>query len=216
MAKKTEKIEPIELRPLQYKFMKIRIRGLEPLLVHKLSKKLKQEFDDRDAGKAKKKTRGKVRDKKQEYMESLHYIGKDGFEVDTPKSITSKTRFGFPASGVKKAMVAACRFYDGISMVSANGMFFVPGKYIEIKGRPRLDEFWRRIGTKGPGTGTPDIGIRAKFMDWYADVTIKFYPELISAGSIVNILNTSGTCIGLGEDRPGKSGNTNGTYEVGT
>lgn len=78
------------------------------------------------------------------------------------------------------------------------------------------DEFWRRIGSKGPGTGTPDIGIRAKFMDWNADVTLKYYPDLISANSVVNILNTSGGCIGLGEDRPGKSGNTWGTFEVAT
>ena len=62
------------------------------------------------------------------------------------------------------------------------------GEFIEIVGKPVLDKFWRRIGGKGPGTGTPDLGIRARFDKWKSTVRIKYNADVISADSIANLL----------------------------
>ncbi len=214
MAKKKTDEGPIVLRPPNFKTVRIGIVGMTPLNIHRLGKKLKIEFDERDAGKPKKSKKGVARNKEAEFMDSLYYINADGFEVETPKKLIPKTRYGFPASGFKKAMVSACRSYGNISMVEAKGQFFVLGQFVEIKGRPVKDEFWRRIGGKGPGDGTPDIGVRAIFPNWSADLHIRYNADIISAESVLNLLATAGISVGIGEDRPGKSGNTFGTWKL--
>lgn len=215
MAKKKEKESgPINLKAPNFKRIDIKIEGITPANIHRLGKKLKQEFDERDAGKPKRDKKGVARDKDAEFMDSLYYIDAKGNELATPKNLTSKTRYGFPASGFKKAMVAACRSYDNIDMSAAKGRFFVLGMFVEIKGRPVMDEFWRRVGGKGPGTGTPHIGVRATFPKWSAKLNISFNADLISAESVVNLLASAGQSVGIGEDRPGKSGNTFGMWKI--
>lgn len=202
----------ITINKPNFKSLILNIKGVTPLNIHRLGKKLKDEFDARDANKPIKK-KG-ARDKKAEFHDSLYYIDKNGDEVDTPKKITSTTKFGFPSSAFKKAMVFAARQYKNIKMTELRGRFFVLNHYVEIKGKPVMDEFWRRIGGKGPGTGTPDIGIRAVFPEWTAQLNIKYNADVISPESIANLLSTAGFSVGIGEDRPDKSGNTYGMWEV--
>jgi hypothetical protein len=210
--KKTDEL--IELKAPNIKKIDVTIKGITPLNVHRLGKKLKDELEERDKGKPKKRKRGVVRDKQAEFMDSLYFIDKNGNEVKTPNKLSPNTRYGYPASGLKKAMVSACRNYDNMTMAAAKGWFFVLGQFIEIKGRPVLDENWVRIGGNGEGTGTPHLGIRAKFPEWSAKITISYFADLISASSIVNLLATAGQCVGLGEDRPGKKGNTFGMWKI--
>jgi len=210
MAKKQEQVIMIKKPNIDY--LKIDIVGDTPVNIHRLSKKLKDEFDARDQNKPIKK-RG-ARDKQVEFMDSLYYIDGKGEEVQMPKKITSSTRFGFPSSGFKKAMVFAARQYQNIKMTELRGRFFVMNSFVEIKGKPVMDEFWRRINSKGPGTGTPDIGVRAVFPKWSATLHIKYNKDVISAESVVNLLQTAGLSVGIGEDRPDKSGNTFGMWHV--
>ena len=210
MAKKQEQIIMIKKPNIDY--LKIDIVGDTPVNIHRLGKKLKDEFDFRDQNKPIKK-RG-ARDKHTEFMDSLYYINAKCEEVETPKTITPSTKFGFPSSGFKKAMVYAARQYQNIKMTELRGRFFVMNAYVEIKGKPVMDEFWRRIGGKGPGTGTPDIGVRAVFPKWSASLHIKYNKDVISAESVVNLLQTAGLSVGIGEDRPDKAGNTFGMWHV--
>lgn len=211
MKKNKEKaVGPIILKAPNFRTVRVKIEGTAPLNVHRLGKKLKAEFEERDAGKPKKNKKGVARDKEAEFMESLYFIDADGNEIEAPKKITPKTRFGFPASGFKKAMVAACRSYSNISMAEAKGQFFVLGQFIEIKGRPIKDEFWRRIGP----SCIPGIGVRAVFLTWSAELTISYNADVISVESVLSLAAMAGISVGIGEDRPGKSGNTNGTWKL--
>jgi hypothetical protein len=210
MAKKKEEV--ITIKKMKEAVGEFTIVGDTELHIHRLGKKLAEEFRARDANKPIKKTG--PRDCQAEFMDSLYYIDAGGNEIAAPKKLSAKTRYGFPASGFKKAMVSAGRQYKNIKMTELKGRFFVLGKHVEIKGKPVLDEFWRRIGGKGPGTGTPDLGIRATFLEWRATLRIRYLVELISADSIVNLLSTAGICVGCGEDRPEKTGNTGGMWHV--
>lgn len=210
MAKTQEQV--IKIQKPDEKYLVFTIIGDEPLNVHRLGKKLAEEFNLRDANKTIPK-KG-ARDKQAEFLDSLYYIDKDGKEVDTPKKILKTTRFGFPASGVKKAMVSAGRNFKGIKMTELKGRFFVMGRFIEIEGKPEREEFWRRIGGKGPGTGTPDIGVRAVFPKWQAKVHIRYLANMISGDSVGNLLAAAGISVGLGENRPEKSGDTFGTWHI--
>lgn len=210
MAKKKE--EPIIIKKPDFRMLEVKIKGITPLNVHRLGKKLQQEFEERDQNKPKKK-KG-PRDYEVEFRDSLYYIDKNNIETTAPKKISAKTRFGYPASGLKKAMVFAARQYDNLKMTELKGRFFVIGEFIHIEGKPEMDKFWRRIGGKGPGTGTPDIGIRAVFKDWKSKIQIRYNADVISAESVINLLATAGQAVGLGEDRPDKNGNSYGQWEV--
>ena len=211
MAKK-KKEQVIMIKKPNIDYLKIGIVGDTPVNIHRLGKKLKIEFDARDQNKPIKKQG--ARDKQAEFMDSLYYIDANHEEVQAPKKITKTTRFGFPSSGFKKAMVFAARQYQNIKMTELRGRFFVMNSFVEIKGTPVKDEFWRRIGGKGPGTGTPDIGVRAVFPKWTATLHIKYNKDVISAESVVNLLQTAGLSVGIGDDRPDKAGNTYGMWHV--
>jgi hypothetical protein len=211
MAKKTKE-ELVHIKKSNWRELVVTIQGTDPLNIHRLSDKMQQEFEERDHNKPKKKKQ--ERDYNEEFRQSLYYIDK-GFElIKPPNKIAKSTRFGFPASGLKKAMVSACRNFANIAMTEARGRFFVLHRYIRIEGKPELDKFWRRIGGKGAGTGTPDIGIRATFKSWAATIYLTYNADLITAESVINLLAEAGMAVGLGEDRPEKSGNTCGRFEV--
>ena len=214
MEKKKIILEPIELRPLVERVLSLKIEGTNILYIHRISKKYEQQLIKQAAGKPKQTQKGVVRDFDAEFIGSLYYLDSKGHEVAIPKKITPKMRFGFPASGFKKAMVSACLFYKSIKKAEAKQLFFIEGQFVEIKGIPAKDEFLCRIGGKGPGTGTPAIGIRAKFMKWMAVISIRFCVDAISASSIINLLSEAGKHVGIGEDRPGKSGNNFGTWKL--
>jgi hypothetical protein len=181
--------------------------------MHRLGKKAKEELDNTAEGKSKKSKMRKPRDYEAEFMDSLYFIDAAGREVEAPEKITKTTRFGFPASGFKKAMVFAAR-HCNCEMTKLRGVFHVVGQFVEIQGQPRRDEFWRRIGSKGPGTGTPDRGIRAAFDTWKAELVIRYVKNLITPESIANLLSVAGFAVGVGEDRPDKAGGTCGMWHL--
>ena len=213
MAKKEKKTEIVIPLP-KYKILNVKLIGDTKINIHRLGKKMMQEFEDRDKNKPKPK-RG-ARDFQEEFMDSLYFIDPKGFEVARPKSLTKDVRIGFPSSAFKKAMVFAARQFDNLKMSELKGRFFVNQftPFVEIKGTPRLEKFNRRIGGKGPGTGTPDNGIRAEVFPWSAEVQIRFLENVISAESILNLLSVAGFAVGVGEDRPDKSGGTGGMWHI--
>jgi len=210
MAKQKE--EAIVVSKPNWKNLEIPIVGETVLNIHRLGKKLQQEFTDRDQNKPKKKNG--PRNLQAEFMDSMYYIDNSYQETEMPKAITKTTKFGFPSSGFKKAIVSASRSYANLKMTEMRGRVFVMNSFVRIEGTPVMDEFWRRIGGKGPGTGTPDIGIRAKFPEWKATLFVKYNADLISAESVVNLIATAGLSVGIGEDRAEKSGNTCGMWRV--
>lgn len=214
MAKKKKEQEIIEIPSPDYDTLKVKIVGDTPINIHRLGKKMMQEFEDRDKNKPKQKKGARDYDK--EFIDSLYYINRDGFEISTPVRITKNTQIGFPSSAFKKAMVFAARQFDNLKMTELRGRFFVNQytPFVEIKGTPKLDKFWRRIGGKGPGTGTPDIGIRATVFPWSAELEIRFLKNVISAESVLNLLSVAGFSVGVGEDRPDKNGGTSGMWHI--
>ena len=59
-------------------------------------------------------------------------------------------------------------------------------------------------------TGVADIRYRAMYPDWRTNVTVRFNSRVLSAEQIINLFNTAGFAVGVGEWRPlGKNGSTN-------
>jgi len=183
----------IELPALNIQTVQLLLVGDSPLIVHAWSEKAKRQMLDKQMKKATKAREAK--DPEADY-EACFYRTPTG-------------AYGFPAIGVKAAMVGACRFVDA-KMTMARGAFHIDCEMLEVIGEPSMREDMVRVGM-----GTADIRYRPEFKQWRIPVAIKFNAAVISAEQIANLLNTAGFGIGIGEWRPEKSGQY-GRFHVGT
>lgn len=182
----------IELPALRIQTLSLMLIGDSPLIVHAWSEKAKRQMLDKQMKKATKAKEAK--DPEADY-EACFYRTETG-------------GYGFPAIGVKAAMVSACRFVE-MKMTEARGAFHIDCEMLSVIGDPRPREDMVRVGM-----GTADIRYRPEFVDWRIPVDIKFNAGVISPEQIANLLNTAGFAIGIGEWRPERNGSY-GRFHVG-
>ena len=135
--------------------------------------------------------------------------------IDTPEEqyrkslyLTEDGKYGFPASGIKKACVDVCHtFLNNITKVWARGAFFIIGDILAIEGEPRMR---RDIVTINRA---PVPTYRAEFVEWAITCPIQFRPITTSVESILNLFENAGFHIGIGDWRPQKDG-THGMFGV--
>ncbi len=200
MAKATKKKteQAIMIPGISTKLMEIRLIGDQSLICHAWSQKAKKMILDKQQKKAK--GAKEIRDPEQDYLDSMYPLP-DG------------KGYGFPASAFKKAAVSACRNVDGIPMTLARGAFHILGDLvpIECKAGPEMREDMVRIGM-----GTADLRYRGEFKKWSVVITVRYNTKVMSAEQIVNLMNTAGFAVGVGERRPEKTGETFGMFHVAT
>lgn len=185
----------VELPRLNIQTLEVTLIGDTPLIVHRWSEKAKKAMLDKQMKKAKQAKEAK--DPEQDFRESL-YVLEDG-------------TFGFPAIGFKAAAVTACTSIGGITKVAARQAFHVDGEYVVIRGsEPSMREDMVRIAM-----GTADIRYRGQFDPWWTVLTIKYNANVFSAEQLMNMLNTAGFAVGVGEWRPEKDGQY-GRFHVAT
>ena len=189
----------IVIPALNKQMMKVKIKGVRPMVQHKWSEKAMKMILDKQMKKA---SKGReIRDPKQEYKDSYHY--------------NEKGKIAFPAGGVKKAIVTAARNIPGVTMSLLRGALFVLGDkddLIEVKfksERMRTDMVKINIDTA-------DLRFRGELSDWTMDFLVEFNADVISPEQIMNLIQTAGFSSGLGEMRPEKTGFRFGTFEIVT
>jgi hypothetical protein len=174
-----------EIPTLNIEVTTIKLRGDSALICHKWSEKAKREILDKQMKKAKAKKES--RDPQKDYEESLYHLPEGGY--------------GFPAVAFKAAAVDACSHVADITKVLARGAFHIMGEMVRINGEPTMREDMVRIGM-----GTADIRYRGEFKEWSVEVEIRYNKNVLSVEQIVNLFNTAGFAIGVGEWRPQKDG----------
>jgi hypothetical protein len=183
----------IELPPLNIQQLSLVLVGDSPLIVHAWSEKAKKQMLDKQMKRAT--TAKAAKDPEADY-EACFYRTPGG-------------EYGFPAIGVKAAMVSACRFVDA-KMTVMRGAFHIDCEMLTVIGIPRPREDMVRVGM-----GTADIRYRPEFPEWRIPVTIKFNASVISAEQIANLINAAGFGVGIGEWRPERNGSF-GRFHVGS
>ncbi len=197
-AKKEATVE-VPMLQLDRKTLKVTIVGTSPLIVHRFSEKARKMIEDKQQKKAK--TAREAREPKTEFLAAYYVM------PGTGAAGGKKTKYGIPASGVKNAMVSACRYIEGIPMTRARGMMFVKespngGGLVEIKYR---ETRMREDTVKLPNDAL-DMRYRPEFLDWSIDLQIEYNASVVSPEQIVNLLNNAGFSVGLCEWRPEKNG----------
>jgi len=194
----------IELPQLKIQTMTLTLVGDSGLISHRWSEKAKKEMLDKQMKKAK--AAKEAKDPWRDYVDSLYWLSSKPAKV-TPEDIR-KARFGFPSIAFKTAAVDACSHVADITKVEARGAFHIVGDMVEIDGKPTMREDMVRIGM-----GTADLRYRGEFKDWRAIIEVRYNVNVLSPEQIVNLFNTSGFAIGVGEWRPQKDGSF-GMYHV--
>lgn len=126
-------------------------------------------------------------------------------------------RPAIPATAFKAAMVAACRFFEGIPMTEGRLMLYVvgegPDQLVPLSGTEQVRE-----DTPRNATGVVDLRYRTALLagvdgikDWNADIQIIYPPRLISRASVVALLDAAGR-VGVGDWRPGSPKSNSGTF----
>lgn len=187
----------IELPRLNIDRLTIKLVGDSRLVTHKWSEKAKQMMRDTQQKKAKRGKEAKV--PFTDFCGSLYWLTEQ--PAEPTEADIAKARFGFPSIGLKAAAVDACSHIDGVTKVEARGAFHIDGEFVTIDGKPVMREDMVRVGM-----GAADLRYRGEFWPWSITVEIRYNANVLSAEQIVNLFNTAGFAIGIGEHRPQKDG----------
>lgn len=200
----------IQLPQLMIEDIIIPLRGETGLIVHKWTEKAINEILDKQLKRAK--GERKPKDPQAEFLASM-YRFPDG-------------RHGFPAVGFKCAAVTACTSIAGVTKIAAKQAFRVIGEAvptknvfagtpmtqelvpIEFDGEPEMREDPVKIGM-----GTTDLRYRAQYINWRCNLHVRFNRSVISREQLVNLFNTAGFAVGVGEWRQERNG-TSGAFHV--
>ena len=199
MAKKVAKKDAaapciITLTRLEDAIIEVPIIGVTPVIPHRWDEKARQMMPGHPHGDNVKKTKGK-RDPVTEAESRLYLLDSD---------------LALPAVAFKSAMVGACRFFDKPTMVEARQLFYIIGEgrygYVRITGKKELrEDLPRNTG------GGADLRYRYQITEWSAVLTISYMPLLITADSIVTLVDASGRG-GVADWRPSSPKSLSGTY----
>jgi hypothetical protein len=186
--------KPIILPRLDIRSLLIRIIGDSELICHNWSQKAIQEMLSKQMGVA---TAGKEpKNPDRDYHDSFYPYPGGGY--------------GFPAIAFKNAAVTACTSLGkAVTKVQARQAFHVVGELVKLKGEPRCRQDMVRVGM-----GTADIRYRGAFPQWETEVTVRYNARVLTDEQIVNLFNTAGFAVGVGEWRSEKDGQY-GLFHVG-
>lgn len=195
----------IELPPLAIQTLKVRLIGDSPLIVHAWSPKALRAMADKQQKKA---SAGRAaKDPWDDFCGSMYWLS-DRAERPTEQDVET-AKFGFPAIAFKAAAVTACTSISSITKVAARQAFHVEGEMVQIIGpTPSMREDVCRVGM-----GTADLRYRGEFSPWSVELVVKFNAGLMSAEQVVNLFETAGFAVGIGEWRPERDG-SNGRFHV--
>jgi hypothetical protein len=187
----------------------VKIEGTAPYLQNKFSSENRDKMlETQRAGSASKKTRKAKAPKDFEriYQSSMH-VAQEGWH-------------GIPATGLRNAMIDACRLTE-MDMVRAKMCIFIVAQgldkdtlepLVRIEGKPRM-----HIDRVKIGMAQTDLAARAIFEKWSAKFEIQWDDDVFKAQDVVNLLARAGWQVGIGAGRPlsKMSGGTGkGTFKV--
>ena len=179
--------------------LKVRIRGISPLLICRFDEKTRGDIEDAMAGKAKGK---KAPKNAQKEFDAARYVSRDGWD-------------GFNAVSIRAAMIEGARMMDNVTMTSLKqAVFIVADGYdrnrtplIKIDGKP--EPFTNMCRTT---TGVAYPRTRPLYDPWEATIRMNCNGYICTAEQYVNLLSLAGMFGGIGEWRPTAKKSLTGEY----
>jgi len=187
----------IQITPPNIKRAGFTIEGTAPLVIHRFDKKVMQDFEDKIIAGSKPRGKNKFEPKNPEDIcEAAKYIGETN----------GKRWDGFNASGVRLAMISACRGANFKMTIAKQSLFveadgwdiFTPlVPLVRIIGKAQISKMIAKTET-----GVAMLTIRPMYQPWSAKLKIRFDADLFTFGDVTNLLARAGECVGICEGRP--------------
>lgn len=137
---------------------------------------------------------------------------------EVPTDLSPEFEYGFPASGFKSAIVAACRFHKA-KMSEAKGSIFVrgepPNDYVRLTGIggasivPTIHHSMSRNQR-----GNAIAVTYARFDDWEAVLDMSWWGGKYTPNDIAQLVALAGEFVGIGVGRPGQTGRNYGKWTL--
>lgn len=198
---KKQKQVQVTIKPIEIATMELKLVGETPLLMERMSEKIREQLKNIATGKGKEKN--KNRDLEREVKEKIHRDPNNG-------------KIGFPASGFKKAMVEVAPYLDGMDKKKAKGSFFIIGDLandlVSIKSKKPIIN--KTVGRDSGINRAPREIWRPEFKEWSCVLAIKYNASQITPDQIVELGKLAGFHIGVGSFTPQHSGSY-GMFTIG-
>ena len=180
--------------------LNFKIIGISPLIQNRFPEKAKAALRDKHAGK-----RAAIREKRkpeEEFRNAAH--------------LTADGKFGFPADGLKAAVLTAAHVDLGVPKTLLKKSVFV---LADDKSRNlcelETEDPLMREDTVRVANGATDLRYRPEFPEWSIVVNCEFDSDAIPSDVLLNLFGRAGFGVGLGEMRP-ERGKSNGRFEIDT
>jgi hypothetical protein len=187
----------VQITPPNIQTAVFNIVGTAPLVVHRFDEKVKEQFRQKILEGSKPRGKNKFEPKDtDDICQAAKYIGKTG----------GKTWEGFNASGVRLALISACRGANMKMTIAKQSLFveadgwdvFTPlVPLVRIIGESQKSEMIAKTET-----GVAMLTIRPMYQPWGAKLRIRFDADLFSLSDVTNLLARAGECVGICEGRP--------------
>jgi len=170
----------------------ISLRGIEPLVVARFSKKAELMAKMAEGNTAKNKKDRKARDYEVEMHEAKH-ISEEGWD-------------GICASAFRAACISACRLVNFKMTMAKLSIFILPDGYDREEQSPLV-----RIYGDGATMYTshtrnanmmPDVRSRPMYKKWGCILRVRFDLDQFTAQDVANLVSRVGLQVGIGEGRP--------------
>lgn len=170
------------------------IKGTAPLVVHRFSHKAQLGMLQKmELGSVAKKGKQREAADLDEVFNEARYHAKEGWD-------------GFNASGLRCALISACRLVGFKMTLAKMSVFVVQDGWDEVEPQIPLVRIYgkaRRLDMHARvETGQAYMTVRPCYDDWSAKVTVRFDADQFSVDDVTNLLMRVGTQVGLCEGRP--------------
>lgn len=186
--------EAVSIKAPRFQTGIFEIKGMAPLVIHRFSKKTKEEMKLKmETGKAASSKKNREAKDTDELFYESRYIAGDGWD-------------GFHAGAIRGALISACRLVGFKMTLAKLSVFVVPDGWdkhepqiplVRIYGQPMKQEDMGRVET-----GQPYVIVRAAYHDWSAKVTLRWDADQFTLQDVSNLMLRVGMQVGICEGRP--------------
>jgi hypothetical protein len=198
------KAKDITIPETRVRRLTVRIEGQSPLITHRFGESAMDKIIHKQAGGAKV-TPG-VRDPDRDARECLYLFDEAG-RFDLP---WSELQCGFPAPGLKKALVSAAIRGSDLKGTEVRAGLSVEADLLRIVSAEPPTIRTDHVVLPRTGGG---IAYRPQFWPWSMDVPLAVVTDVMSVEQVLHLLSLAGVTVGIGDWRAEKSG-TFGSFRL--
>lgn len=205
----TTTAEVVTISPPNFQTAVFTLVGTAPYVQNKFSQKARYQMHEAQANGSTAR-KGKKREPKdfQACYEDAKHKAPDGW-------------IGVPASGLRRAMISACRIVNFHMTKGKLALFVEPDGFDADDGTPLVkiigEPFYSELAVRND-SGVCDLRPRPMWNPgWQAMVRIRFDADMFTVSDVANLLMRAGQQVGIGEGRPDSPNSCGmgwGTFEI--